>query len=200
MAKTAKTKEEMQKLYGGKYFGKSQLLMFLYSEPQQGNRSPWFCRCKCGYCGAQYDVNFSTLRYGKNPNCGCQRTKPRGYTQNQLVRLDGLRAGVDIDVDDTVAAVLSGERELLEQEKKADGAHKFKYIGSGRCVSVTRVLSLWQKLPKEACCPAWQDPKKFVDWALRNGFTKDRALARVDLTKPWHPSNCVWVEDRSWED
>lgn len=194
----AKTKEEMQQDFGGKYYGKSQLLMFLYSQRQFGNRSPWFCRCRCGYCGAQYDVNFDTLRYGKNPNCGCQRhvkTKERAVTDGQKRAEAAWKAGVSLVQDDVVDAVLREERASFADEMRKDETDKFKAIGSGRFLSVTRLLSLWQKLPKEQCCPAWQDPKKFVNWAIRNGFTKDRALARLDLAKPWHPNNCVWVED-----
>lgn len=42
-------------------------------------------------------------------------------------------------------------------------------------------------------CKKWEDPKKFIDWAFRNGYKKDLTLERIDINKNYNPTNCTFV-------
>lgn len=42
-------------------------------------------------------------------------------------------------------------------------------------------------------CKEWEDPKKFIKWALENGYEEDLTLERIDLNKNYTPDNCKWI-------
>ncbi|AHJ87246.1 hypothetical protein BCP8-2_208 [Bacillus phage BCP8-2] len=43
-------------------------------------------------------------------------------------------------------------------------------------------------------CQEWRDsPSDFISWALRNGYTDELTIDRVDATKGYEPSNCRWI-------
>ncbi|MFR2199686.1 MAG: hypothetical protein ACLS58_10550, partial [Sutterella wadsworthensis] len=55
-----------------------------------------------------------------------------------------------------------------------------------------RVLVYWMTLDRAACCPAWQDFEKFYGWAIRNGYSREKVLVRLDPTKLMSPLTCKW--------
>ncbi len=42
-------------------------------------------------------------------------------------------------------------------------------------------------------CDSWKDSKKFIKWALENGYSDDLSLDRIDNDGNYEPSNCRWV-------
>lgn len=55
-----------------------------------------------------------------------------------------------------------------------------------------RILAYWMTLDHTACCPAWQDFEKFYGWAIRNGYSREKVLVRLDPTKLMSPLTCKW--------
>lgn len=46
-------------------------------------------------------------------------------------------------------------------------------------------------------CDEWmQDPSKFEEWALENGYKDDLTIDRIDSSKGYEPSNCRWIPRR----
>ena len=49
-------------------------------------------------------------------------------------------------------------------------------------------------------CQEWQKYEPFRDWALKNGFSEELTLERIDVDGDYEPSNCTWVSitEQAW--
>ncbi len=42
-------------------------------------------------------------------------------------------------------------------------------------------------------CIDWYDFKKFMKWALANGYTDELTIERIEVDGNYKPSNCTWI-------
>lgn len=78
-------------------------------------------------------------------------------------------------------------------------------------MSRTRLYSIWGKM-KERCsnpkdpgyknyggrgikvCGEWQDFLGFYDWSIKNGYSDDLSIDRINVNGNYEPSNCRWAD------
>lgn len=96
---------------------------------------------------------------------------------------------------------------------KSCGCQEYKY--DGKVKQHFRVYSIWHNLIGRCykverknyerfgakgvyVCDEWKnDFITFLDWSLNNGYSEEFTLMRVDIKKPYEPSNCKWADDCS---
>lgn len=46
-------------------------------------------------------------------------------------------------------------------------------------------------------CDEWKnDFKKFYEWAMKNGYSDDLTIDRIDVNGNYEPSNCRWITNK----
>lgn len=47
-------------------------------------------------------------------------------------------------------------------------------------------------------CDEWlNNPKKFEEWALKNGYQEKLTIDRIDVNGSYEPNNCRWVDNKT---
>lgn len=49
---------------------------------------------------------------------------------------------------------------------------------------------------KVTYCNEWKEFTQFYDWAIKNGYSEDLTLDRIDVYGNYTPENCRWVTQK----
>lgn len=198
------TEEERQRRIGRIVAGKEILDVVGWYRTASSSYRKWLLIARCPQCGKPFKVKELSL-YGKSINCGCT---PRSYgtklrESGHLLIKTGSQSRAEGQKLREESIKVAVERRLGKVEREnepisiyqAEKRSQVKLFGRDAVANLTRkrVLAYWGSLDKEAMCPAWQDFEKFYDWAIRNGFYREKVLVRLDPTKPMSPLTCKWI-------
>lgn len=106
---------------------------------------------------------------------------------------------------------------MRENGQKSCGCTSIQRIKDARTthgMSKTRLYDIWDamkgrcKNPKRTnfhdyggrgikVCDEWCEFENFMEWALKNGYTDDLSIDRIDFNGNYEPTNCQWVTQKA---
>lgn len=129
----------------------------------RGKRVYWHCRCACG---VERDVLEQNLLNGRSRSCGClSRELAAVRMKRQATKHGGART-----------RPYRIWHKMIGRCNAKQGREFRNYSGRGIHV-----------------CEEWKDFTVFQDWSLKNGYSDDREIDRINNDKGYSPGNCRWA-------
>lgn len=201
----------------GKRFGK---LTVVSRSKRKGTQHFWTCLCDCGNI---VDVRSHQLMKGVTKSCGCLRKIPNHYddlTGKRFGRLEVLeRIGTKNNSPywkckcDCGNYTNASSANLKSGNVISCGCHRIESAQT-HGLSKTRIYRIYAGM-KSRCynendtayknygargitiCNEWIDDfVSFYNWAVKNGYSDELSIDRINVNGNYEPNNCRWITQK----
>lgn len=156
--------------FTGQKFGRLTAIR-VYSKGTRREKRKWLFRCDCGN---QIILPPGAVRSGNTLSCGCLR-KESAASKSKRSNLLSQKACTTHGYTGTrIYKIYKGMKQRCYNPRNPN----FKYYG-GKGVVI---------------CKTWfNDPKKFINWALAHGYNDSLTIDRINSDKGYSPGNCEFI-------